>query len=111
MILGDLIGLPVRGADGTKLGRVGDVRLVALDAGYEVLGDTRVFGLIVSPRARGSQLGYERTGVRAPAPIAAFGRWRHRGTFLVRWEDVASITRLGVTLGAGHHRFSPELPA
>jgi len=110
MILGDLIGLPVHAADGTRVGRVGDVRLVALDAGYEVLGDTRVFGLIVGPHARGSQLGYERTGLRSPWPIAALGRRRHREEFLVRWEDVAAIRPGGVTLRAGHRRFSPALP-
>ncbi|MDQ1530382.1 MAG: hypothetical protein QOE37_487 [Microbacteriaceae bacterium] len=110
MILGDLIGLPVRRADGTKVGTLADVRLVAADAGYEVLGDTRVFGVLVSPHSRGTQLGYERTGLRAPAPIAAFARWHQRGMFLVRWQDIAAIASDGVTLREGHRRFSPELP-
>jgi sporulation protein YlmC with PRC-barrel domain len=110
MILGDLIGLVVRDGDGRKLGKVNDVRLVATPSGYEVLADTHVFGLIVSPHGTGSNLGYERTGVRAPALIAALARWHHRGSFLIRWEDVAAITRDGVVLRTGHRRYDPALP-
>jgi sporulation protein YlmC with PRC-barrel domain len=110
MILGDLIGLPVRDSAGRNLGKVNEVRLVASDNGPEVLADVRVFGVLVSPHGRGSSLGYERTNVRAPAVIAALGRWHHRGTFLVKWEDIGEVRADGLTLKARHRRFSPGLP-
>jgi hypothetical protein len=51
----------------------------------------RLYGIVVSPHARSSSLGYERSDVRSPWPIAALVRWRHRGSFLVRWEDIERV--------------------
>jgi sporulation protein YlmC with PRC-barrel domain len=108
MILSDLLGLPVLESGGGRIGGVSDARFVQTDG--KGAPDIRLFGLLVSPRSRASTFGYERRNVRAPAPIAAFVRWRHRGTFLVRWEDVAEIGPDGVRLRPGYRRYSPELP-
>jgi hypothetical protein len=50
-----------------------------------------VLGLVISPRTKSSFLGYERCDANAPMVLAAFLRWRHRGTFLAAWEDVARV--------------------
>ena len=80
MIITDLLGSRVFGPD--FLGFVSDVRFI-LES--ESVGQpVRLHGIIVSPYARSSSLGFERSGVRSPWPIAALVRWRHRGSFLVR---------------------------
>ena len=110
MILGDLLDAPVREAGGRTLGFVVDVRLV-LDGPVDgLLAAPRVHGLLVSPRTGTSFLGYERTGVRSPALVARWLRWRHRGTFLVHWSDVESVVPGAVRLRDGYRRFSPDLP-
>ncbi|WP_431837942.1 PRC-barrel domain-containing protein [Cellulomonas sp. Y8] len=116
MILSDLLDAPVRAADGTPLGWVVDARFV-LDgpvdppgAGGGVLAVPRLHGLLVSPRTSTSFLGYERTDVRAPWPVAHWLRRRHRGTFLAHWADVASVDADGVALVAGARRYDPALP-
>ena len=68
-----------------------------------------VVGLLISPHTGGSFLGYERTGVRSPWPIAAIVRRRHRGTFLVAWEQVADIGDGEVHLAEGFERLDPGL--
>jgi hypothetical protein len=115
MILGDLLDAPVW--DGaTQVGFVIDVRL-ALDGPAEGLVATpRVHGLLVSVRTGTSFLGYERTDVNAPAILARWLAWRHRGTFLVLWEDVAEAAAAPqtgrdarVVLRPGYRRWSPAL--
>src|SRR3954454_21818645 len=109
MILGDLLDAPVRGASDEPLGYVVDVRFV-LDGPLDgQLAAPRLHGLLVSPRTGTSFLGYERTGVRAPALLARYYAWRHRGTFLVRWEDVASVAHGSVHLVPTFRRLSPAL--
>jgi hypothetical protein len=113
MILGDLLDQPVLGADGAPLGHVIDARLVLdgpVTPGGAMLAAPRLHGLLVSPRTGGSFVGYERTEVTSPWLIAHWLRWRHRGTFLVRWEDVAGLDDHGVRLRAGFRRLSPALP-
>jgi hypothetical protein len=70
----------------------------------------RLYGIIVSPHARSSSLGFERSGVRSPWPIASLVRWRHRGSFLVRWADLERIDVERIQLRPGFERASPELP-
>ena len=74
------------------------------------LAAPRLHGLLVSPRTGTSFLGYERTGVRSPALLARWLRWRHRGTFLVHWSDVEAVAPGAVRLREGYRRFSPDLP-
>ena len=117
MNVGDLLDARVLGPDGAALGVVVDVRLalevvdepeggpgagedreeaghdapLSAHARREAVGGARLVGLLVGPRGAGSFHGYERTDVRSPWPIPQLVRRRHRGTFLVRWEDVASV--------------------
>jgi hypothetical protein len=111
MILGDLLDAPVTGPTGERLGYVVDVRF-ALDGPLDgLLATPRLHGLLVSPRTGTSFLGYERSGVRSPALLARYFAWRHRGTFLVHWEDVAAVAPGAVRLVGGFRRFSPVLPS
>ncbi|MDT5152251.1 MAG: hypothetical protein QOI01_3984 [Mycobacterium sp.] len=109
MQLSELLGLDVVDATAQRVGTVVDVRLAAegdLDDGP---APPRLFGLVVSPRTGSSYLGYERSDVRRPATLAALLRWRHRGTFLIVWEDVARIDPKSVGLRADSNRYSPTL--
>ncbi|OBB01782.1 hypothetical protein A5662_12910 [Mycobacteriaceae bacterium 1482268.1] len=111
MQLSELLGLPVVDAGNHSVGTVVDVRLTV---GGDLEHDPptpRVLGLIVSPRTRSSFLGYERTTATAPALLARLLRWRHRGTFLAAWEDVARVGDHGVALRARYTKYSAVLPA
>ncbi|MFD7024418.1 PRC-barrel domain containing protein [Promicromonospora sukumoe] len=136
MNVGDLLDARVLGPDGASLGVVVDVRF-ALEVVDEpdderrerdredpeaplsehvapaAVGGARLVGLLVSPRGAGSFLGYERTEVRSPWPIAQLVRRRHRGTFLVDWADVADVrtdeSPVTVRLLPGFTKRSPDL--
>jgi hypothetical protein len=106
VIITDLLGSRVFGPE--FLGFVSDVRFI-LES--ESLGKpARLYGIIVSPHARSSSLGFERSGVRSPWPIAALVRWRHRGSFLVRWGDIERLDVDRIQLRPGFERASSELP-
>jgi hypothetical protein len=138
MNVGDLLDARVLGPDGAALGV--DVRLALEvveeprddpDEGQDredrseqeaplsararrvAVGGARLVGLLVGPRGAGSFHGYERTRVRSPWPVPQIVRRRHRGTFLVRWEDVAATDGEGgawrVRLSPGCAELSPEL--
>jgi len=112
MILSELLGRPAY-VDSHRVGWVIDVRLRpdTRDTGDtdEPMPVLRAYGLIVSPHSKSSTLGYERSTVRSPGPIAALQRWRHRETFLVPWADVAGIETDRIRLRPDHHRYRPEL--
>ena len=109
MILGDLLGTPVFDADGARLGRVADARFT-LDGGpHQLLADARLLGLVVSPHSASSFLGYERSGVAQPWPLPQLLRWRHRGSFLVLWEDIGMVSAKSVRLREGFTAYSPAL--
>ena len=106
MIITELLGARVYGPD--FLGFVSDVRF-RLDT--ESIGQpARLHGIMVSPHARSSSLGFERSGVRSPWPIAALVHWRHRGSFLARWGALERIDVKRIQLRQGFERGSPELP-
>jgi hypothetical protein len=108
MILTDLLGSEVFGP--RFLGYVTDARFVLDEASTDQPTPTaRLYGLIVSPHARSSSLGFERSGIRSPWPIAALVNWRHRDSFLVRWSDIQRIERRRVQLRLDFARWSPEL--
>ena len=109
MILGDLLGVSVFDDGGTRLGRVADARFVVDGAPRQLLAEARLLGLVVSPHSASSFLGYERTELRQPWPLPALLRWRHRGSFLVLWEDIAMIGMGSVRLREGFTAYSPEL--
>ena len=102
MIITDLLGTRVFGPD--FLGFVSDIRFY-LES--ETEGQpARLHGILISPHARSSSLGF----VRSPWPIAALVRWRHRGSFLVRWRDIERLEVGRIQLRPGFERASPELP-
>jgi sporulation protein YlmC with PRC-barrel domain len=109
MILSDLLRRPVFAADGEYLGVVVDARFALDGTRHQLLNSPRLVGLIVSPISRTSFMGYERTGVRAPALIAAWFRRRERGSFLVLWEDVASLEGTAVAVRSRATLYSPRL--
>jgi sporulation protein YlmC with PRC-barrel domain len=109
MILGYLLGTPVHDSDGARLGRVADARFVVDGAPQQLMADARLLGLVVSPHSVSSFLGYERTGVTEPWPLPRMLRWRHRGSFLVMWEDIAMIGVKSVRLREGFTAYSPAL--
>lgn len=124
MILSDILDAEVLGPGGARLGFVVDARfeLEVTEHGTSAEADTRaeeegdavgaatLVGLLVSPRTGGSFLGYERSEVLSPWPIAQWVRWRHRGTFLVPWEDVADVGPHMVRLAEGYREQNPRLP-
>jgi hypothetical protein len=109
MQLSELLGLEVLDDTDGRLGTVVDVRLtVAGDLDDNPTAPT-LFGLVVSPRTRSSYLGYERSDARRPAVLAALLRWRHRGTFLARWDDIGRVDTKSISLRAGFQRYSSTL--
>ena len=109
MILGDLLGTPVHDASGARLGRVADVRFVVDGSPHQLLADARLLGLVVSPHSAASFLGYERTGLTQPWPLASLLRWRHRGSFLVLWADIALVRAGSVQLRDRFTAYNPAL--
>ena len=108
MILSDLLGQPVLAEE--RVGFVTDVRFLLHEDADGTAGQAALYGLVISPRARASYLGYERSAVRAPWPIAAFQRYHHRASFLVEWGDITGVDEDGVHLRSGYRRRSPRLP-
>jgi hypothetical protein len=106
VIITDLLGARVFGSD--FLGFVSDVRF-RFDTS-SIGQPAQLYGIIVSPHARSSSLGFERSGVRSPWPIAALVHWRHRDSFLVRWADIERIDVRRIQLRKGFERGSPSLP-
>jgi sporulation protein YlmC with PRC-barrel domain len=109
MILGDLLGTPVHDAHGTRLGRVADARFVVDGNPGQLMADARLLGLVVSPHSAASFLGYERRGLTQPWPLAGILRWRHRGSFLVMWADIARIDMDAVHLRKEFTAYRPDL--
>jgi hypothetical protein len=113
MLLTELLGRSVRDDSGALLGGVVDARFV-LDGppagnGTGALAAARLHGLIVSPHASSSFLGYERTGVNRPWLIAHLLARRQRGAVLVLWRDVVEVGD-ELTLRPGATLYSPALP-
>jgi sporulation protein YlmC with PRC-barrel domain len=109
MILGDLLGTPVHDSNGTPLGRVADARFIVEEPGNPSVGGARLLGLVVSPRSASSFLGYERYGLTQPWPLAGLLRWRHRGTFLVLWDDIDRLGPDAVRLREAYTSYDPAL--
>jgi len=104
MQVSKLLGLRVVDAGHHAVGTVVDVRLTIAGDPQHNPSAPRVQGLVISPRTTSSYLGYERTDANAPLMLAALMRWRHRGTFLAGWEDVARVGSDVLTLRPGYTR-------
>jgi hypothetical protein len=107
--LSELLGREVVDATAGRLGTIIDIRLTVTGDLDENPDIPILFGLLVSPRTRSSYLGYERSDAQRPKTLAALLRWRHRGTFLALWDDVAKIDADSVSLRHGFTRYTPTL--
>ncbi|HKN52186.1 MAG TPA: hypothetical protein VJX66_06790 [Amycolatopsis sp.] len=81
----ELLGRPVRDADGRILGAIREIRAepVMRDGVVEIA----VRGVIVG-RTRVRLFGYQRHDQRGPSPLVALIRWLHRRSRYVAWEDL-----------------------
>ncbi len=111
MQLSRFLGLRVVDAANHPVGTVIDVRLTIGGDVQHNPSTPRVLGLVISPRTQSSFLGYERTTATAPYLLARLLRWRHRGTFLAAWEDVARVGGERVVLRPRFTKYSAVLPA
>jgi sporulation protein YlmC with PRC-barrel domain len=109
MLLSEVLGQRVVDAGNHPVGTVVDVRLTIAGEPVDDPPKPRVLGLVISPHTRSSFLGYERSEANAPAMVAALMRWRHRGTFVAAWDDVARVGSDLVRLRPGFTRYSPVL--
>ena len=109
MQLSELLELPVRDAAGRQVGTVVDIRLAIHGDLDDRPDEPTLFGLIISPHTQSSYLGYERSHARRPTLLAALLRWRHRGTFLTLWHDIARVSTESVMLRQSFDRYSPVL--
>lgn len=109
MILSDLMQTPVYDPRGAELGRVIDARFVVDGTPGQLLAEARLDGFVVSRHSGSSFLGYERTDAQAPWLIARFLRWRHRGSFLVRWGDLERVSPEAIRLRPGYRRYDARL--
>jgi hypothetical protein len=109
MQLSEFLGLRVVDAANHRVGTVIDVRLAISGDVQHNPPPPRMFGLVISPRTKASFLGYERSTANAPFLLARFWRWRHRGTFLAAWEDVARVDQNAVKLRPRYTRYSAVL--
>jgi hypothetical protein len=108
MLLSDLLGAEVFAP--RFVGFVSDVRFILDPTSTDQPTPTaRLYGLVVSPHARSSSLGFERSGVRSPRMLANIVRWRHRGSFLVVWPDVLRLEERRVQLRLEYLRRPPDL--
>ena len=110
MQLSKFLGLRVVDAGNHPVGTVVDVRLTISGDLQHYPSIPRVQGLVVSQQTKSSFLGYERSTADAPTMLAALLRWRHRGTFLAAWEDVARVGTERVVLRPRYTRYSAVLP-
>lgn len=99
MLLSELLGCRVLAPRAGDLGTVVDVRFRrgARTRGKE--GELELIALIVSPHSRQSFYGYERGRVGGPAVVAAIIRRLHRGSRIVPWECIQSVSEGEVRLG------------
>ena len=111
MQLSRLLGLRVVDAGNHRVGTVIDVRLTIGGDLHHDPPTPRMLGLVISPRTRSSFLGYERSTATAPYLLARLLRWRHRGTFLAAWDDVARVGNDLVVLRPRFTKYSALLPA
>ena len=109
MTLNDLLGCDVLADDGTKLGRVIDVRVstAGADEPVQVLP---FHSLLVSRRRTGSLFGYERRREQGPALLARFFRAIHRDARLVPWPGVAKWTPGGTVVLKSGAEIRPAMP-
>lgn len=87
----DLIGRPVTGPGGERLGTVLDIRVVQDGPVLGAYAALRLDGLVVGKRALSSRLGYDRAGVEGPKVLSAAVHALMRGNRYLAWSDVEEV--------------------
>lgn len=106
MRLSELLNLPVRDAEGTRLGTVADVVLRQDGKLDGVSSSYQVVGLVVVEKDHTRLLGYERD-VR-PALFRWYVVKRAGAIYRVRWSDIDSVDSSCVRLRAAKRDLSPH---
>ena len=88
MRMSDVMSCDVRSADGRSLGRVRDLVLVMDGPFRGAHAAMRVDAVLVGGSAVALRLGYERGGVRGPAPLSTLLRWLERRAHVVPAADI-----------------------
>src|SRR5437764_15109289 len=112
MRLSDILESEVVDAQGRRIGKVHEVRLVREGPPQGAFGPSyQVSGLIFGGAALGSRLGYDRGGVDRPWPLKRFFRVLERQRRYVDWGAVGSVEGREVRLvvGADAWRDGPPL--
>jgi hypothetical protein len=100
MQMSDVMGRPVADADGARVGKVADVRLVQDGPFVEGFGNgLRVDALVVGRGGVASRLGYVRGGVRGPWLLKVLAAALEGRAFLVPWADLEATDDGFVTTG------------
>lgn len=107
ILVSDLLGRSVVCA-GHHVGYLDDIRFQLQHNTKDEPGLASVYGFLISPKHRTSYLGFERSNVTRPWVIAKLQRWRHQHTFLVLWDDIASLGP-EINLKCGYQAHSPLL--
>jgi hypothetical protein len=108
MRLGDLLGSPVRDADGNPIGHVQDVRLVQDEPYVEGFGHgLRVEGILTGRGSLAVRLGFDRAGMAGPWPLTTIFRRLERRARYYRWEQVDAWDDDGVRLRPGATATAP----
>jgi hypothetical protein len=86
-----LLGLPVSGPDGARLGFLADVRLAPTSVLDGVFPRLTVDGLVVDGRHVGSMLGYDRRAEQGPWLLRRIVRHIHRNAGYLPWDAVDAV--------------------
>ena len=87
----DILGAEVVGPDGTRLGKVLDIRLVQDGPMLGADCALRVDGFVVGKRWLASHLGYDRANVNGPALVNAVVQRLSSDNRFLSWDDVAQL--------------------
>jgi hypothetical protein len=101
VLISDLIGAAVVDADGKRLGKVTDVRLVQDGPYIEGFGNAlRVDSLVIGRDGIANRLGYARGGVHGPWLVRRLASAVEGKAWLVPWTD-CRVREPGLTVGKG----------
>jgi hypothetical protein len=88
----DLLNAEVLDRTGQSVGKVHDIRLVQDGPIIGSFGAAfRVDALLAGPGSIGTRLGFDRADMKGPLPLKAIFARIHRGSSVVRWDDIAAI--------------------
>lgn len=89
--LHELIGVPVRFANGEPAGYVNDVRLAPSQRVRGPLSELVTDGLVIGARKHGTLLGYDRKREQGPLIVRAAVLALHRHSGYVPWTSVSDV--------------------